>query len=61
MIVPMLALPVFAVVNVGTPGGIGTDAPKVGNAQNGGSNVVSHHQGGLYQHANGDNAPNSKP
>jgi hypothetical protein len=57
MIVPMLALPVFAVV--GANGGIGTDAPKVGTGQNGGSNVVSHGPGGEHQDRNGANAPNS--
>jgi hypothetical protein len=57
MIVPMLALPVFAVV--GANSGIGADDPKVGTGQNGGSNVVSHSPGGQHQIHNGANAPNS--
>jgi hypothetical protein len=58
MIVPMLALPVFAAdVVVGKPGGIGTDAPKVGAGDDGGSNVISHGSGGQHQNANGKNAP----
>jgi hypothetical protein len=57
MIVPMLALPVFAVVKIGTPGGIGADAPKTGTADNGGSNVISHGPGNQYQTSNGRDAP----
>jgi hypothetical protein len=58
MIVPMLALPVFAAdVVVGKPGGIGTDAPKVGAGVDGGSNVVSHGPGGQHQTHNGKDAP----
>lgn len=54
MIVPMLALPVFAAV--GTNGGIGTDAPKAGTGLNGGSSVVSNSPGNEHQNTNGASA-----
>ena len=59
MIVPMLALPVFAVR--GADGGIGVDAPKTGTATDGGSNVISHQSGGQHQNSNGHNAPRCPP
>ena len=46
--VPMLALPVFAVV--GTNGGTGTDASKAGTGLNGGSSVVCNSPGHEYQY-----------